>query len=93
MQCDACRWKGGYVLDMWESGAGNWTEFCKKGHWEGGPLEEGDPDPWRNCPDFEECLTCILCGETDGSVFEREKNGIKYGPYHYKCSRKKLGRV
>ena len=89
MKCDSCRWKGGYVLDQWECGSGNLHEYCCKKHWEGGPpLEEGEPDPWKDCPDFAEFLTCQTCGKTDGEVFEQKDNGLECGNHHYKCFRK-----
>ena len=61
MKCDDCEEKTGYLLGADECGAGNFFEYCRKDHWEGGgpdSQEEYDrqkalPDPWADCLDYK----------------------------------------
>jgi len=55
-KCDTCKNKTGYTFGHDECGAGNYFEYCKKGHWDGsGPQSEEEyqqslePDPWNDC--------------------------------------------
>lgn len=60
MICDKCKNVNGYTLGQDECGAGNYFQYCNKGHWEGcefpdekeyNLIKEGK-DPWENCNDF-----------------------------------------
>ncbi len=55
MKCDNCKYLTGYVLSNDECGAGNYFQYCSKGHWEGGypPEPEQIQDPWSDCVDFK----------------------------------------
>ena len=64
MKCDNCEYKQGYTLGRDECGAGNYEEYCAKGHWEGRGEGAGDVegnnkkvvDYWSNCKDFKQKL-------------------------------------
>jgi len=53
-KCDSCTHKNTHIgygpPDDYS------CEYCNKGHWEGGPLDEELPvvDRWGNCTDYEQ---------------------------------------
>lgn len=52
MKCDSCVYKVRYL----GSGAPDdySTQYCSRGHWEGGPEEEViEGDPWADCQDYQ----------------------------------------
>ena len=54
MKCDTCQYMKTYILGMDECGAGHYTAYCVKGHWDGDPDIEEDAvvDYWDNCEDY-----------------------------------------
>ena len=58
MKCDSCRRKKGEIFGNDECGGGSYFEYCSKGHWEGGGLQDENIE-WENCPDFDEKSLCV----------------------------------
>lgn len=54
--CDKCQFKRIHRTGRDEYPAYTTTEYCSKGHWEGGDTPNaGDIDHWSNCADFVPC--------------------------------------